>query len=171
MQTERTLTNTTDVTEEEIMASQAVNEDYNGSGWDRGHLNPSGQHNSLINRNATFTLTNAVPMNLSLNRGQWRIYEQKTMYNKTENCPTTYVIVGAVPGNSSISQNRVNVPSHIWASACCKTTNNTMIAWGAIAENNKNKVDVLNLGELERNLTRLYKSGAVSLFHGDCPRT
>ncbi|XP_027766768.1 endonuclease domain-containing 1 protein-like [Empidonax traillii] len=171
MQTVATLRNITDVTEEEIMASEAVNEDYEGSGWDRGHLNPSGQHNSLINRNATFTLTNAVPMYPTLNRGQWKIYEQQTMRSKTENCPTTYVIVGAVPGNSSINKDRVNIPNYVWAGACCKTTNNTVIAWGAIARNNENTVQVLKLGELERNLTRLYNSGAVSLFHVDCPRT
>ncbi|XP_027767205.1 endonuclease domain-containing 1 protein-like [Empidonax traillii] len=171
MQTVGTLTNATDVTKEEIMASQAVNEDYESSGWDRGHLNPNGQHNSLIKRNATFTLTNAVPMNPSLNRGQWRVYEQQTMYSKTENCPTTYVIVGAVPGNFNISGDRVNIPDYIWASACCKTTNNTVIAWGAIAQNDQNNVQVLKLGELETNLTRLYNRGAVSLFHVDCPRT
>ncbi|XP_027766771.1 endonuclease domain-containing 1 protein-like [Empidonax traillii] len=171
MQTVGTLKNNTNVTKEEIMASQAVNGDYDGSGWDRGHLNPSGQHENETIRNATFTLTNAVPMNPTLNRGQWRIYEQQTMYNKAENCSTTHVIVGAVPGNSSINQDRVNIPNYIWAAACCETNNNNMSAWGAFADNNQNQLRNMTLGQLEIELANLYGVQNVSLFHGGCPRT
>ncbi|XP_051651224.1 endonuclease domain-containing 1 protein-like [Manacus candei] len=154
----------------QIMQSQAVNTDYEHSGWDRGHLNPNGHHNTSASRNATFTLTNIVPMNATLNRVDWKNYEQQTMANKSINCQTTYVIVGAVPGNSSISNGRVNVPSHIWSGACCKTRNNNVSAWAAIAENDQNKVDELTLGELERRLAQLYGMQNVSLFHSDCPR-
>ncbi|XP_027565973.1 endonuclease domain-containing 1 protein-like [Pipra filicauda] len=170
MQTVQTLERQYNITKAQIMQSQAVYTDYNNSGWDRGHLNPNGHHNTQDSRNATFTLTNIVPMNEKLNRGAWKNYEQQTMGNKSINCQTTYVIVGAVPGNSSVPNGRVNVPSHIWSGACCKTKNNTVSAWAAIAENNQNQVNELTLGELEKRLAQLYGMQNVSLFHKDCPR-
>ncbi|XP_064512642.1 endonuclease domain-containing 1 protein-like [Pseudopipra pipra] len=171
MQTVQTLEHQYNITKAQIMQSQAVNRDYEHSGWDCGYLNPNGHHNTLDSRNATFTLTNIVPMNEKLSRGAWKNYEQQTMANKSKDCQTTYVIVGAVPGNSSISSGRVNVPSHIWASACCKTKNNTMSAWAAIAENNQDQVWDLTLGQLENSLAQLYGMQNISLFHSSCPRT
>ncbi|NXF13141.1 ENDD1 protein, partial [Smithornis capensis] len=171
MLTESTLTTYYNVTLQQISQNQAVNSDYtNLTGLNRGHLNPNGHHNTNDSRMATFTLTNIVPQNITLNGGAWNDYEQKTMKNKTQNCINkTYVITGAVPGNRSVSNGRVNVPSHIWSSACCRT-NTTMKAWAAIALNNQNRVTLLNLGQLEANLTQLYGKGNVSLFHKDCPR-
>ncbi|XP_050195201.1 endonuclease domain-containing 1 protein-like [Myiozetetes cayanensis] len=172
METERTLIETYSVSPDDIRDSQAVYQDYlHLNNLDRGRLSPAAHHNTQDGRNATFTFTNVVAQDTELNNGAWNLYEQETMAKKSKDCQTTYAIVGAVPGTSYISQNRVNVPSHTWASACCKTKNNTMIAWGAIAQNNQNNVRVLELGALERRLTQLYKRGAVSLFHEDCPRT
>ncbi|XP_051651211.1 endonuclease domain-containing 1 protein-like [Manacus candei] len=171
METEKTLREKYSVSEKDISKSQAVYQDYlKLKGLDRGHLNPAAHHKTQDGRNATFTLTNVVPQNTALNKGKWNVYEQKTMPKKSKDCKTTYAIVGAVPGKSYITNGRVNVPSHIWASACCKTKKNTVIAWGAIAENNQNKIQVLTLGALEEKLAELYKRGQVSLFHKDCPR-
>ncbi|XP_064512643.1 endonuclease domain-containing 1 protein-like [Pseudopipra pipra] len=172
METEKTLRETYSVSQKDISESQAVYLDYHKlKGLDRGHLNPAAHHDTQDGRNATFTFTNIVPQNTALNSGEWNVYEQKTMAKKSKDCQTTYAIVGAVPGNSYISNGRVNVPSHIWTSACCKTKQNTVIAWGAIAENNQNKIRVVKLGALEEKLAELYKRGPVSLFHKDCPRT
>ncbi|XP_050196616.1 endonuclease domain-containing 1 protein-like [Myiozetetes cayanensis] len=170
MKTVRTLRNQYHVTIQKIIDSQAVRVDYYRSGWDRGHLNPNGHHSSLDSRNATFTLTNIVPMYPTLNRVAWKNYEQQTMHSKSQGCQTTYVIVGAVPGNSSISRDRVNIPSHIWSGACCETNNNNRSAWAAIAQNNQNQVDIITLGQLEVKLANLYGVQNVSLFHVDCPR-
>ncbi|NWS99141.1 ENDD1 protein, partial [Mionectes macconnelli] len=170
METEKILRKT--VSQKDISDSQSVYQDYlNLTDLSRGHLNPAAHHSTQEGRDATFTLTNIVPQNTALNNGAWSRYETKTVPKKSKDCQTTYAIVGAVPGDSYISQNRVNVPSHIWASACCKTNNNTVVAWGAIAENNKDKIRVLKLGDLEKELAKLYNRGPVSLFHADCPRT
>ncbi|KAJ7427773.1 endonuclease domain-containing 1 protein-like protein [Willisornis vidua] len=167
----RTLKQKCHVSQQQINQSQAVNRDYhNLTIFERGHLNPCGHHNSELSRIATFTLTNAVPQNKTLNRGRWKNYEQKTMPQKSQNCTTTYVIVGAVPGNTYIANGRVNIPSHIWASACCKTKNKTVSAWAVIAQNKENQVYNLTLGQLETRLSGLYNRGQVSLFHSDCPR-
>ncbi|XP_064277616.1 endonuclease domain-containing 1 protein-like [Passer domesticus] len=158
---------------DQIKQSQAVPADYKElEGLDRGHLSPSGHQFSRESKMATFTLTNIVPQDSSLNKGQWNIYESKKMRTKTKTkgCTTTYVITGAVPGNTYVSEERVNRPSHIWSAACCLVDEETTKAWGAIAENDKNEVEELSLGELEERLTELYK-GEVTLFNNACPRT
>ncbi|XP_038010012.1 endonuclease domain-containing 1 protein-like [Motacilla alba alba] len=154
---------------DQIKKNQAVLDDYNEAGLDRGHLSPNGHHYSRESKTATFTLTNIVPQDSSLNKGQWNIYESKRMPTKTKGCTTTYVITGAVPGNTYIAKGRVNRPSHIWSAACCLKDKNPRDAWGAIAENDKNKVEELSLGELEKRLNKLY-GGTVTLFNNACPR-
>ncbi|KAL9854693.1 endonuclease domain-containing 1 protein-like isoform 2-T12 [Geothlypis trichas] len=138
--TETSISNRYKITPQQIGQSQAINQDYNQlHGLDRGHLSPSSHQSGNNSKWATFTLTNIVPQNSTLNKGQWNIYERRTMVQKTQGCVTTYVITGAVPGNTSISNNRVNVPSHIWSAACC-LTNTTRRTWAVIAENNRNQI-------------------------------
>ncbi|NXV08038.1 ENDD1 protein, partial [Cettia cetti] len=159
------------VTLQEMRQNQAVNQDYNTTkDYHHGHLNPCSHHNGTINTTATNTLTNVVPQNKTLNQGAWKSYEITTMAQKTRNCSTTYVIVGAVPGNNAISNGTVNVPSHIWSAACCLGNTQPIAAWGAIAENDKNQVDVLSLGDLEDRLSGHYGGRAVTLFNNACPR-
>ncbi|NWW75062.1 ENDD1 protein, partial [Climacteris rufus] len=156
---------------EKLSQSQAVLEDYkNLIGLTHGHLNPSDHHNTYSSKYPTFTLTNVVPQDEKLNNGAWSRYLSRTMRMKSKDCTTTYVIVGAVPGNNYIAKGRVNKPSHLWSAACCVVDNNYIKAWAVIAENDKNQVQLLTLGELEDTLTELYGKGQVSLFHRDCPR-
>ncbi|XP_064589233.1 endonuclease domain-containing 1 protein-like [Zonotrichia leucophrys gambelii] len=155
---------------EEIEESQAVLEDYEGQkDLDFGHLNPSDHMENQDSKMATFTLTNVVPQDSSLNKGQWNIYQSKTMPQHTKDCTTTYVITGAVPGNINIAKGRVNKPSHIWSAACCVVGTEPTGAWGAIAENDKNELETITLGELEDKLSNLY-GGKVTLFEKACPR-
>ncbi|KAF1550425.1 Endonuclease domain-containing 1 protein, partial [Eudyptes schlegeli] len=171
MEREWTLLNYFNVSLEQLSKSQAMLQDYkNLTGLNRGHLNPSSHHPDSSSRTATFTLTNIVPQDEKLNGGAWNNYEQQTMTRRTQGCNTTYVIVGAVPGNNYIAKGRVNKPSHIWSSACCEVDTNHRKAWAVIAENDKNEVQLLTLGELEDVLTQLYGRDQVSLFHSSCPR-
>ncbi|NXU99788.1 ENDD1 protein, partial [Cettia cetti] len=157
---------------DQIRENQAVTKDYDADkNYHRGHLNPCSHHNNTIDKTATNTLTNIVPQNKKLNQGAWKSYEITTMAQNAQNCKTTYVITGAVPGNNAISKDRVNIPSHIWSAACCLVGKKPKKAWGAIAENNdSNKVDVLTLGDLETRLSGHYGGRAVTLFHKACPR-
>ncbi|CAN8210494.1 unnamed protein product [Coccothraustes coccothraustes] len=170
METESDLLNQHGFTLDQIKKSQAVFADYSATGWERGHLCPNGHQDDVDSKNATFTLTNVVPQNSSLNSGQWSVYESDTMRTMTQGCTTTYVITGAVPGNTYISNGTINVPSHIWSAACCKVSKNKKKAWGTIAENDKNEVENITLGELEKRLTELYKGKRVTLFRNTCPR-
>ncbi|XP_064589927.1 endonuclease domain-containing 1 protein-like [Zonotrichia leucophrys gambelii] len=167
--TEKSIRNRYKITLQQIGQSQAINQDYNNlRGLDRGHLSPSGHQSGNNSKWATFTLTNIVPQNSALNKGQWNYYESQMTARNTQGCIETYVITGAVPGNTYISNNRVNVPSHIWSAACCQT-NTIRRTWAVIAENNRNRVQNLTRSQLEANLTQLYGRGQVSLFHSACP--
>ncbi|NXA99560.1 ENDD1 protein, partial [Cnemophilus loriae] len=170
MDTEKSIETQYKISPQQIGQSQAITQDYNNlQDLDRGHLSPSGHQSGNNSKWATFTLTNIVPQNSTLNQGEWKNYEDKTMAQKTQGCRTTYVIVGAVPGNTYIANKRVNVPSHIWSAACCQTNMN-LKTWAVIADNNKNQVQNLTLLQLEANLSQLYGKKKISLFHSACPR-
>ncbi|XP_064277754.1 endonuclease domain-containing 1 protein-like [Passer domesticus] len=170
METESLLIKQHKITLDDIKESQAVLDDYRGlKDLVHGHLSPSGHMDDTVSKMATFTLTNIVPQNKSLNDGQWRVYEHKTMSENTKGCTTTYVITGAVAEYTTVDEERVKTPSHIWSAACCLVNEEPRKAWGAIAENDKNEVEELSLGKLEERLTKLY-GRTVTLFNNACPR-
>uniref|UniRef100_A0A8C5ML22 Uncharacterized protein n=1 Tax=Leptobrachium leishanense TaxID=445787 RepID=A0A8C5ML22_9ANUR len=150
-----------------IRNSQAVNSDYENTSYNKGQLNPDVQHLPGPAQDATYTLANIVPMNSALNSGQWRLYED-SIRNLTLTCTTMYVITGAVNGETWISNNRVNVPSHIWSAYCCVDANNIPIStqgvWASNNADNVNRVTIPNLqswlnGQLGVN---------INLFQNNC---
>ncbi|XP_026546201.1 endonuclease domain-containing 1 protein-like [Notechis scutatus] len=147
-----------------LESSQAVDRDYRVAvRQDRGHLAPSSHQPDQDSKAATFTLTNIVPQFSALNQGQWREYEE---HINTDGCRETYILVGAVPGNNMIN-NRVNVPSHIWAAGCCVLQKGKR-SWAVIAENNQNNVLYLTLGELQGQLANHYENKTIDLFNNAC---
>ncbi|XP_077035388.1 endonuclease domain-containing 1 protein-like [Agelaius phoeniceus] len=170
MTSEMTLMYNHKFTLDQIKDSQAIPGDYTQlKGLDRGHLCPSGHLETILSMAATFTQTNIVPQDRILNNGKWNTYESDTMPEMTKGCKNTFVVTGAVPGNTYVSNGRVNKPSHIWSAACCVVDKNPTKAWGIIAENDKNEVQNMTLGELEERLTELYNA-TVTLFGTACPR-
>ncbi|XP_032914192.1 endonuclease domain-containing 1 protein-like [Catharus ustulatus] len=170
MDTEDSIKKTKGINSADIGKNQAIDQDYSDAqGLDRGHLCPSG-HQTGDGKTATFTLTNIVPQYSTLNQGAWKHYEDTTMAQKTKGCDKTYVITGAVPGKTKVPSGRVNIPSHIWSAACCLKGNKPIKAWGAIAENerNKNHVRNLELWDLENRLAGLYGGRGVTLFKNSC---
>ncbi|XP_016390079.1 endonuclease domain-containing 1 protein-like [Sinocyclocheilus rhinocerous] len=120
---------------------QALNGNYEKSGYDRGHLAPVFQAQSQSCADTTFTLTNAAPQNPYFNRGQWRVLERNIAKNLSDQCLpnkySVYIVTGVVPGTKNIS-NKVNVkvPSHFWTAYCCLDNNNKcQISGGFIGVN------------------------------------
>ncbi|XP_043932007.1 endonuclease domain-containing 1 protein-like [Protopterus annectens] len=150
----------------ELQESQAVDSDYttSSSTYDRGHLNPCSHHTNQDNKTATFTLTNIVPQLNSLNQGKWREYEEG-LTKKTTSCTKVYVVVGVIPGNSTINS-RVNVPKDMWSAICC-VKNKTTTSWAVIAANDANKVDDIKVTALEKKIQSYTKRG-VKLFPATC---
>lgn len=85
--------------------------DYVRSGYDRGHLSPSGDQPTPATQNDSFTLANMAPQNPGLNRGPWERLEE-AVRNKAQEEPL-YVITGVrfVGANIGFLHDRVGIPS------------------------------------------------------------
>ncbi|XP_060546840.1 endonuclease domain-containing 1 protein-like [Pantherophis guttatus] len=104
-----------------LQHSQALSNDYKQTTvYNRGHLLPVSHQPNRDSKAATFTLTNVVPQFRRLNQGKWAEYE-RNMTKLSKGCLDTYVLMGVVPGDKFIAHGRVNIPSHMWAAACCVT--------------------------------------------------
>ncbi|XP_032644956.2 nuclease EXOG, mitochondrial [Chelonoidis abingdonii] len=104
----------------------AVNEDYVGSGWSRGHMAPAGDNKYSTQAMAeTFYLSNIVPQNYKNNAGFWNRME---MYCRelTERFEDVWIVSGPLTlpqtGDDGkkrvtyqvIGQGDVAVPSHLY---------------------------------------------------------
>lgn len=76
--------------------ASAVDADYRGSGYDRGHLLPSADRtcSEAANR-ATFLYSNMAPQLPKLNRGAWKTLEEK-LRELAKDYDTLYIVVGTV---------------------------------------------------------------------------
>jgi len=90
----------------------STNNDYKGSGYDKGHLVPSADRcgNQAENR-ATFTLSNTSPQYASFNRGVWKLLEENVR-SWCQKCDTLYIVTGGIvtDGCQTIGNNKVHVP-------------------------------------------------------------
>ncbi|XP_004078810.1 endonuclease domain-containing 1 protein [Oryzias latipes] len=152
---------------------QALNEDFTNSGFDRGHLNPNGHH-PVPSRNATFTLTNVVPQNPTMNQNAWRIHESELTDLFLSKCSKAFVLVGAIPSvdNWIIKNNvkRVNIPDFLWNAYCCVDNNDKPIESGAARARNteENWVEKLTLEELREFLQQYSSDPVGELFYNNC---
>ncbi|XP_069842981.1 endonuclease domain-containing 1 protein-like [Dendropsophus ebraccatus] len=154
-----------------IKQNQAINSDYTGSSYHKGHLNANADHPDGPGQKATYTLTNVAPMFGSLNSGAWKNNE-KRVRDISATCGKMYVITGVVPGNNWISVNgvqRVNIPSHVWSAFCCVNNNNQPVrAEGSLAPNNANTVQSgLSIASLQSQLKSLM-GRSITLFSNNC---
>lgn len=95
--------------------------DYSGSGFDRGHMTPSGDRTSSIPDNsATFLMTNMIPQAPANNQGPWNDLEVYLRNQRTANGgQEIYIIAGSygIGGTGTngpatkIANNQVTVPS------------------------------------------------------------
>lgn len=151
---------------------QALNKDYSGSNYDKGHLVPVQHRNSQECVDATFTLTNAAPQNPSFNRGQWRVTEANVEEKITTDCLNlgfkAYIVTGVVPGNTQIN-NRVNVPNIFWSAYCCVDNNNMPKVSGAYYGYNVNTrpVQSITAVALDALLTTKYGT-SFTVFPNHC---
>lgn len=98
--------------------ARSTDDDYAGSGYDRGHLAPSANHLRTVAENAaTFSLSNVAPQDASMNRGIWRRIETHVRELTTSSpaivvtCPL-YLPTGNRLTIDVIGPSRVWVPTH-----------------------------------------------------------
>lgn len=88
--------------------------DYARSGFDRGHLAPSGDMPTGHAQQQSFSLANIVPQNASLNRGVWENLEAATRSLALEN-GEVYVVTGPIfAGAPNALRGRVLVPTALF---------------------------------------------------------
>ena len=84
---------------------QAVNVDYENTGYDRGHLNPN-SYQCDDSRTATFTFTNAVPQDPCFNQQSWKKMEEVSLQTMRLNCSfpgaERYFVTGIVRSRTRI---------------------------------------------------------------------
>ncbi|XP_067844370.1 uncharacterized protein [Heptranchias perlo] len=100
---------------------QAMDEDYQDSGYDRGHLYPFGL-NGKESATATCTLTNAVPEEHGANVNWYQEVEsvaQKLAQICHKSGRSMYLVTGAANPTKTKLNNRVSVPGLVWTALCC----------------------------------------------------
>jgi len=89
-------------------------DDYTGSGYDRGHMCPSGDRTATPKDNqATFILTNILPQAPDNNRSTWEHLESfsRLLVSKGH---VLYIIAGGDGSNGTIAKGKVLVPRYTW---------------------------------------------------------
>jgi endonuclease G len=88
--------------------------DYTGSGYDRGHMTPSGDRTASSTHNqATFIMTNIIPQAPDNNQGPWaalETYARSLVSAGNE----LYMISGGDDSRGTIAGGRVQVPAYTW---------------------------------------------------------
>ena len=93
---------------------QVSSADYTGSGYDRGHMTPSGDRTRSVEDNsATFLMTNIIPQLAANNQGAWADFENycRTLANAGQEI---YIVSGVHGSIGTISAGRVVVPQYTW---------------------------------------------------------
>ena len=124
-------------------------EHYRGSGFDRGHLAPSGDMETDVSQAESFSLANVVPQDPSLNRGLWA-HVEATARGLALAYGETYVVTGVAFQGAGIRRagGRVLVPSAVWKAVFVPSAA-AAAAWWAPNEAPGTAYEVITLQELE----------------------
>jgi endonuclease G len=93
---------------------RVTSSDYTGSGYDRGHMTPSGDRTRSVSDNsATFLMTNILPQLAANNQGPWEDFESycRTLANAGNEL---YIFSGGAGVAGTIAGGKVTVPLVTW---------------------------------------------------------
>jgi endonuclease G len=91
-------------------------DDYRRSGFDRGHLSPSGDMPGREQQQQSFSLANIAPQNGELNRGPWAELESRVR-DLAQNSGEVWVVTGVLFEGAQVNttpDGRVMVPTAFW---------------------------------------------------------
>ncbi|MEH6471019.1 MAG: DNA/RNA non-specific endonuclease [Halopseudomonas sp.] len=95
-------------------SEQASDEDYAGSGWDKGHMAPRATMDfSCESEKQSIYYTNAAPQHPKINRNGWRTLESR-IRNLTDSAGGLYIVTGAHYGNNKKLRGHVGIPTHFY---------------------------------------------------------
>lgn len=93
---------------------QVKSSDYNGSGYDRGHMAPSADRaKDPATNSATFLMTNIVPQTADNNRDVWESLESESR-RLVNSGKELYIIAGGVGEKGTIGTAKISVPASTW---------------------------------------------------------
>jgi len=94
---------------------RVLSSDYTNSGYDRGHICPSGDRTRIKEENKeTFVMTNIVPQISVTNRKVWYYFEQwlRSLVKTTDK--ELYIISGVFQTKGKISKKEIGVPENLF---------------------------------------------------------
>lgn len=158
--------------------ARAVDADYRGSGYDRGHQAPlANQTRSQRLRDETFFLSNAVPQNSRLNQQAWAALEERVR-TWAEARDTIYSITGPLfwdPREDDPSTargyveyewigNRVSVPTHLYKIVIGRKRDGA--GWDAVAFVFPNKPydKTVNFSDFIQPVTWVQRRAGITFF-------
>jgi DNA/RNA endonuclease G (NUC1) len=93
---------------------QVGSSDYSGSGYDRGHMCPSGDRtNTVTDNSATFLMTNMIPQLPANNQGPWANFEEYSR-DIVRQGNEVYVVSGVHGNIGTIASGKIVVPAVTW---------------------------------------------------------
>ena len=93
---------------------QVTSSDYTGSGYDRGHMTPSGDRTrSIPDNSATFLMTNIIPQLAANNQGAWNDFENY-LRSVVSQGNEIYIFSGVAGNAGTIAQGKIVVPESTW---------------------------------------------------------
>lgn len=146
---------------------RAKNADFSGSGYDRGHLAPAGNHKlDQEDMNQTFILSNISPQVPKFNRGGWERLETYVRW-RAKRANNLYVVTGplylpmrARDGNlyvtyRVIGNNHVSVPTHYFKVFVVETKDNKLEMEAFLMPNDPTVDDHVKLDDYRVPIERL----------------
>jgi len=105
--------------------------DYQGSGFDRGHMAPAGDMHDQESMAQSFSLANIVPQNAQHNRGAWSKIEADTRKYVSRAQGDVYIFTGPVyEGHpETIGERRVAIPKYLFKVVYDATTKKAWVHW------------------------------------------
>jgi len=106
-------------------ADRSLLADYYKSGFDRGHMAPSGDMPDAISQNESFSLSNMIPQNQNVNRGVWEGIEREVRFIAV-NSGEVYVVTGPIfpdKQNVNLLNGRIHIPSGMFKAVYIPKTN------------------------------------------------
>src|SRR3546814_914908 len=132
--------------ETQIPVSESAElDDYRRSGYDRGHLAPSGNMPNKESQAESFSLANIVPQNGELNRGIWADLESD-IRDTIVRYGVGYIVTGPLflGGEIDTLHGRVMIPTHIWKAVHVPGLGGIVV----VATNEKDsQIDTMNIDQ------------------------
>jgi endonuclease G len=146
-----------------VNGATATNDDYKGSGWDRGHMAPAADMKwSRRAMEESSYLSNICPQNHNLNGGVWKDIEEKTRSMVVKK-GSMYVVCGPIVSKRSqtIGSNKVVVPDAFFKALLQKNNQR----WEAIAFICPNESGRKKLSSYAMTIDDLEKITGIDFFH------